>query len=700
MGSSMRVPGSSDTKETKTETEAKKARAEANQTEEMKSLVTYLLAHSKKMPPSNKPVRQFGYLKRDPADPGTGLLLREDVIKAQQELKDLKDDKGLNELYRDLHEIQGEYVDAVLRGESPDLKAFKDKQEAKITKCNAILEQLLEKDVATGVPKADPKIVDSITKQKKLLEELPSKIEATRSHLIDQLKREKQRYLGERGDKEINAKENMEDYMFSVYMKGKGKHASDRDKEIKDTLRKYGDVGDDALAGGKSVLTDDKGNKIAAKSSLGYRDAKKIITDEMERAEREPPHESFFIPFGKESDEVNYLIRRYKENGQWYLEAHMLDENRITEPKEFKDMVEELFRFQKFAGCETDVVKLSFGAAVYSKKYVNERADYILELIALLKEKGRQNPPTKKLELDEHAKNALLKCGKEKRRKVEDALRELEKQAATDQESMKDKVQSQIKDTTKIKTAITAEIKKDIAASTQAIVDSKDDNLLYNQLKSKGGFENLARLKEVLTDAKIAPKDSKFPPAEIAKAESEAIQALSKALDNAQKTLKEHIEKVKKVFDHNSNDPSLGELLKQLEVLDQNQRAIAARLEARCDGLMKTKDCVDAVEEGNLIKLEDLHKKWDEAIARDAPADEMEALHTQITALENATGGLTKDEIAAFKDNLGDLIKKDLDKVRKDQPIAINLSAAVNELGKKIDHAKAEKESALPSFKR
>jgi hypothetical protein len=691
MGSSMRVPGGSDTKATKTETEAKKAQAEASQTEEMKSFVTYLLAHSKKLPPSKKPVEQFGYLERDPADPGTGLLLREDVIKAQQELKDFPgDDKGLNDLYRDLHEIQGEYVDAVLRGESPDLKAFKDKQEAKITQCNEILEELLKKD-AKGEPKADPAIIPRITKQKELLAKLPSQIEPTRSHLIDQLKREKQRYLGERSDKEINAKENMEDYMFSVYMKGKGKHASDRDKAIKDDLRKYGDVGDDALAGGKTVLTDDKGNKtFANKISLGYTEAKKIITEEMERAEREPPHESFFIPFGKESDDVNYLIRRYKEKGQWYLEAHMLDENRITEPKEFKDMVEELFRFQKFAGCETDVVKLSFGAAVYSKKYVNERADYILEMIALLKEKGSQNPPTKKLELDDHAKNALFKCGKEKRKKVEDALRELEKQSKQDYETLQKEAKPEVVDIRKLNDDMAASVNK----SVTVISDASKPELLYLKCLSADDY-SARHLKGILDDKKSTRE-------EIIQGEKKAIEALSGALADVQSTLGTAIQEINKVFNNNKNDPALDTLLRNLNELMFTEQRISSQLERRSKSLTLLSANVDKAEDA-LKTIEDKESRLEKMKAdskvtdSDRRAQEVLIMHEK-EKLKDEIGGLDRADIDAFKDNLAGPVKKISDEVASKKQKGINLAAGFKEIGDKIAHAKGEKESALSRY--
>lgn len=713
----------------------KKEKAEAKKTEEIQTLVNYLVQKTQDLPPSTRPVDELGYYQRE--KDRKRIIIRENLIDTQRELAQLeKDSKTLNqrmllqvkESYRKLHEIQAQYVDDLLRGKIQDikdkdleLKKFKDDQAGGIKVCNEKLDQLL-KDNETSTESKE--IAASIAKQKKQLEDLPNQIEKTRDELIKGLKNQKQNYKYDCYDKAVNGnRENLENRMFSVYLQ--------RDPKLETEQKTKLDEFEDAIdfVGSSKAAKDEKGRSIPNdKIRKGYKEAQKIVLDEIKRAENDPPHESWFIPFGKESEEVPYLIHRFKKNDQWYIEPEMLRGEKITANKKltsrtltdrikdffsstevsyaytnYKAMVEKIFDFQKFAHCETDIITLSYPGKVYAQKNLRDRIDQILAVIDLIIKKGEDDPPTKRFELDENGKDVLFRCTDKKRREaLETKLRTVNELAKGDLEKIKkDKPEGIDIDTTKLQDDIKA-----TADSSVQIIEDVTERGLYKNITGNDKKQKNTSAKDLNT---VLGSVASGVPNKVEE-EKEIIEQALDSLDSIQDTLDKHVKEVDRIRENDPDHPDLDKLVTSLKALDDRQKEIVGMLDVRCQDWLRMGDEAKKAEQalerlrGEQAKFRDMKLNLVDA-ERDASDEEVKRLSESLAAqgitiqnTEKEIGGLDKTRIGMFQDGLGKHINDFRDRLEQNRMTSNNLSTRVNDISNNIASAKTAKDAAYRSF--
>jgi hypothetical protein len=656
-----------------------KTKKAVDEAKELDALAAHLLLDAKKYK-TDSPIGQFGYLERKPDDPGTGLFtMRENVIKAQQELSKIEA-KGSAVLpnvelaYQELHKIQAEYWDNILRGKPQDAKNFQEEQNKKIENCKTALAEL-------GREKpGDAKIKASIEVQLKSLDELPKNIDTDRHNLVEKLTRAKERNFATKAEKKLERKDNIEEKLFSVY-----RDRSSDEKDIKAKLTEYS--GDALLA--RSLSPDAEEDKV----SVGYKEAKQKIVDEMARAEAAGmPYESLFCPFGKKKTDLEYLIRRFrkKEGGEWYLEPRMLKDNKITTPEQFIEMVKAICEFQKFSGADTEVVNLSFSKKAWGDTYVNQRVDQILAAIKYLKD---EVIPPKELELDGLAEEALHNC--KDRKKAERvwnelaALREAATQARAEYAAeakkevldKKDEIQPKLKEAVD-KVEEKLDSKKD--AKDNYIFSIKNESDLQNKIDAEkkasppvagavvlGGTQYLTKALIAVANDIIDSKEPGSPVEKfeaVLKNEVDKIKELHASLASTQQTLNEQLEKIGVVFANDPHDPQLVELKDHLNKLEQAERFLYKELKDRCADWNNHK----------LIKEEVKGYAEDKGAAPEV-LDKKEAVKDLLLESENAAGK-----------NVFEKFNKDIGKINRSLTV---LEGAIEKNQKGVQHRLNEIES-------
>ncbi|MBV8802693.1 MAG: hypothetical protein JO131_07000 [Gammaproteobacteria bacterium] len=575
------------------------------------------------------PVNEYGYLQR-PAPQGingANFAIREDVIAAQKSFFDtVKDATNGNNLtiyennykaqldaienaYIELHKTQGNYIDGLLRGANPDMAKFKQDQKDAIDKCNTALATLKTGSAQPPLSDAEKKALDkSIAAQQTLLNDLSNKVEKDRDHLLQKLENHRQRNMSERADQEIHQEAQntgrhelyIKNLMFSLHNERDAKYQENEDLLVEEIRSKAtnnwkpGDPQAQVQAGG------------SRKDDLyqGYMKAKKIITDEIKRAETTPPHESWFSPFGRNEKYVDFAIHRYKgKDNEWHIEPQMLRGQQINTKTEFRRMMQTMFDFQRFAGCEKDSITLSYDSPVYGKGYANERVDQIIETINLLKQMAKKDiTKAKSLYLDDNARSALFAGTNPKKiQQIRDGLKELERLAEDRDKALAQQASKEIYDAQGAKITLSDEVKnfRETKVLTYADGSSPTDiknstSALHTQLidiesKKRPGALALGHSSPVqaLIDiagtlpptATDADKENKVKSAY--RAEFDEIDILKNELKTTQQIMEIQLDKLSKLKDY--SDPVYIEIEKNLKELEQKQRELFTIVKGRCE---------------------------------------------------------------------------------------------------------------------
>jgi hypothetical protein len=688
--------------------------------EKIKGLVDNLIYDSVFPFSCPRPEDAFGYLNTDLKSGGPDFSMRKQVVEAQQLLLDdagnpvdykAPDAKAkaeaLDKTYEDLHQAQGKYINGLLHGEKPDLAAFKIDQEKKIKACEEKLDDLKkaieakktsEMKVMPPVPdsiKELDKALASINEQKKLLHALPGTIEADRDHLIQKLEIQKRRNQENKADQEINNKGAFDrSKIFSVYFK----------RDNKKELKLEADMKSGAAAPEIMSASAGGGAKANKPEMPGYGDAVRTVRAEIARMEaaNPPDDQGWFCPFGEEDNNIKYLIHRYKDkNGQWYLEPEMLRDNKINTTADFREMMKSIFEFQKFSGCVTDSITLSYDKPVFGEAYVNQRVDQILDLVRQLIEEGNKelnkNPDdpsrdlskVKALHLDENSRKALfahqpgifekMKGGKSKREEIVDGLKQLENMAVE-----RDR---KINLTAQKETKLNKEVKKQVDDIANVIDDKvflKSDLYAKREVVARAAGAgavvapplsySLEALKGVLDD-KIAAAAAATPLTldekkqvitDAYEAEKKEIEALSHSLVKVQDELTKTLDNINKndLDPGHKNYEAIGKNLKDLE---GQERKLHEMLEVRCEQwLMKGDDgYISKFPPGDLKDCitQDKHDKFQNDIrglknGLDARKDTVDKLKDDVTKIVSAIEKNVVDEKANKEAGYANLSKR------------------------------------------
>lgn len=572
------------------------------------------LAYDARPPHYPKAINEFGYT----ADAMKDLKIRDEVINNQKdiasletelktpEFKTVKDLEKLeeacakaNETYKNLHVMQGKAYDDWLRANPVELADFKKHQGEEIKKCTEAL-NTLKKAVSDAKmdSKLEAKITANIKTQQDRLNALPAKVDDDIDKLIPKLKNQKIRNKEKTYDLQVGTANNATDYIFVPYFNRK---TIKQNIDAANAENKYGDV--DAILGARAGEAEEKDIK------KGYTKAKEILKAELERAEREPPHESWFVPFGLKDEDIVFSIHRYKDkNGQWYLEAEMQDKHEIRNAEDFGKVVTSILAFQKFAGCEKDVIKLSYSNEVHGAGLAEKRVEEMLKLVEILK---AEKPP-KELAIDRNAELAIMRCNdSKKRKKLLDGLEELRDLAKKGRDEINAK--SKVTPLSEIKKGLDdaqVELGKSILVSeNKGVVKNltvKDDTDLGNALvdaKAKGGMAEASIPLEALT--KVAAKaieDNKTEADPVEKEtktnnaiieafakEKKQLEALYTQLDKARAEIDKRLGEIQVAVANDANHPDLEKLRDSLNKLEQSERLLFEELQDRCDQWKKLK---------------------------------------------------------------------------------------------------------------